>query len=175
MIYYTLLMIRFFYIIITSILVLSCGQQKDIVDNETTKAGNISITISADSSKLSRIINIHSYRPTQVKFKYSFIDNSGNNDRLSVPGPLDNYLEAVMYFDTITFKALKAKYFEADYPSPNFDKLSFNFDWLDNDTKNELMKSDTNYQGHPDFFFGLGHSGKLWLLNNKLLLIKTTD
>jgi hypothetical protein len=168
-------MTRIFYIIITTFLLLSCGQKKSKEDNETSKAGNISTTISSDTSKLSKLINIDAFRPTQVKFKYIFIDNSGQNERLSVPGPSDNYLEAVLYFDTTTFKALRTKYFDADYLSSNFDKLSFNFEWLDNDIKKELMKSDTNYHGHPDFFLGLGHSGKLWFLDNKLLLIKPAD
>ena len=168
-------MTRIFYLIITTILLLSCRQKKSKEDYETTKAGNISTTISADTSKLSKIIKIDVFKPTQAKFKYIFMDNSGQNERLSVPGPSDNYLEAVLYFETTTFNALKTKYFKAEYPSPNFDKQSFNFEWLDNDIKNELMKSDTNYHGHPDFFLGLGQSGKLWLLDNKLLLTKSTD
>ena len=156
-------------------LLLSCGQQKKNEDNDTTNKGNISTTISTDTSKLSKLIDINVFKPTHVKFKYIFIDNSGQNERLSVPGPSDNYLEAVLYFDTTTFNALRTKYFKADYPSPNFDKQSFNFEWLDNDIKNELMKSDTNYHGHPDFFLGLGQSSKLWLLENKLLLTRSTD
>ena len=168
-------MTRIFYIFITTILLLSCRQNKSKEHNETTKAGNISTTISTDTSKLSKIIIINVFKPTQAKFKYIPMDNSGQNERLSVPGLSDNYLEAVLYFDKTTFNALRTKYFKADYPSPNFDKQSFNFMWLDNDIKNELMKSDTNYHGHPDFFLGLGQSSKLWLLDNKLLLTKSTD
>jgi hypothetical protein len=163
-----------FSILITVIL-FSCGQQEDKNGSETIKIENMSTTISTDSSKLSKLIDISIYKPTSVKFKYIFIDNSGQNERLSVPGPSDNYLEGILYFDTTTFKNLRAKYFNVDDSSPNLDKTYFNFDWLDDDIKNELIKSDTNYHGHPDFFLGLGHSGKLWLLDNKLLLKKSMN
>jgi hypothetical protein len=151
----------------------SCGQQKGKTDNETTKEGNVSTTISTDTSKLSNLIDIKIFKPTHVKFKYTFIDNSGQSERLTVPGPSDNYLQAILYFDTLTFKNIKAKYYNGDYASPNFDKQSFNFDWLDQDIKNELIKSDTSYYGHPDYF--LDGTNKLWLLENKLLLIKSTN
>jgi hypothetical protein len=168
-------MTRIFCIVVTTILWLSCGQKKSKKDNETTKTGNIYTTISTDTSKLSKIIDINIFKPTKAKFKYIFIDNSGQNERLPVPGPSDNYLEAVLYFDTVTFKTLKTKYFSENYHSPNLDKRNFNFEWLDKDIKIELMKSDANYQGHPDFFLGLGQLGKLWLLENKLLLTKSTN
>jgi hypothetical protein len=158
-----------------AIFLFSCGQRENKKDIETTKYDNISTTVSTDTSKLSKLIDIDTYKPTSVKFKYVVIDNSGQNQRLSVPGPSDNYLEGILYFDTVTFKNLKATYFHVDYLSPNFDKTDFKFDWLDDDIKNELIKSDTNYHGHPDFSFGLGHSGKLWLLDNKLLLIKSIN
>ena len=87
------------------------------------------------TSKLSKIIDLVTYKPTQVKFKYVFIDNSGQNERLSVPGPSDSYLQAVLYFDTATYRQFKTKYFYADYVSPNYDRQNFNFDWLDTTTR----------------------------------------
>lgn len=161
--------------IITTLLLISCGQHTAKKDDETKTKGNISTTISTDTTKLARLINLRTYKPTHAKFKYTFIDNSGQNERLTVPGPSDNFLQAILYFDTTTFKELRTKYFMADYPLPNFDKQTFNFEWLDNDTKDELLKSDTSYHGHPDYFLGLGQSGKLWLLDNKLLLINSTN
>jgi hypothetical protein len=168
-------MTKIFYMIISGAVFFSCGEQKHQKDNETTEKGNISTTISTDTSKLAKLIDIHKYKPTQVKFKYTFIDNSGKNERLPVPGPSDSYLEAILYFDTATFKDLKTKYFNADHLSTSFDKENFNFEWLDNDIKTALLKSDTSYHGLPDYFFGSGPHGKLWLLDNKLLLTKSTD
>jgi hypothetical protein len=121
---------------------------------------------------LARLINLTTFKPVHVKFKYVFIDNSAQNQRLSVPGPSDSYLQAILYFDSATFKTWKAKYFSTDYPSPGFDKQGFNFDWLNDSVKAELLKSDTDYHGHPDYFFG---ANKLWMLDNKLLLLKSAD
>ena len=91
---------------------------------------------------------------------------------MSVPGPSDSYLHAVLYFDSVTFNQLKAMYFNADYVSPDYNKQEFNFDWLDQEVKEELLNSDADYHGHPDYFLGSGVNGKLWLLKNKLLLKK---
>ena len=159
----------------TFLLFLSCGQDNKKADSDTVKDGNESTTLSTDTSKLSKLIDITTYRPRHAKFKYLFIDNSGQDKRLSVPGPSDSYLQAVLYFDTATFNQLKTKYFSADYLSPDYDRQEFNFEWLDQDVRKELLESDTSYHGHPDYFLGLGVKGKLWLLDNKLLLKKSTD
>ena len=153
----------------------SCNQSIEKNDNETTKEGNLSSTISADTSKLSRLINLKVYKPTKVKFKYVFIDNSGQDKRLSVPGPSDYDLQAILYFDSNTYKNIKSKYSSTEDLSANLKKEDFNFEWLDKEIKDELTASDTTYQGHTDNLFGLGHSGKLWLLNNKLLIQKSTN
>jgi hypothetical protein len=156
-------------------LLFSCGQNTKETDKDTVKDGNKSTTLSSDTSKLSKIIDLTTFKPTHVKFKYVFIDNSGQNKRLSVPGPSDSYLQAVLYFDPATYRNFKTKYFYADYVAPNYDKQDFNFEWLDPDTRRELLQFDTSYHGHPDFFLGLGVKGKLWFLKDKVLLTKTTD
>lgn len=150
----------------------SCRQRHRISKNSVTKNGNIQTTISTDTTALSRLVNIKDFKPTYSKFRYVFIDNSGQNGRITVPGPSDSYLQAVLYFDTITFNRLITTYHTIDYPSPRYDLQTFNFEWLDTNLRDELLKSDTNYHGHPDYFFGLGHSGKLWFLHNKVLLVK---
>jgi hypothetical protein len=160
---------------IGTLLLFACGQQTEKNNNETTKEGNKSTTISTDTAKLSKLIDITSIKPTHAKFKYIFIDNSGQNERLTIPGPSDSYLQAVLYFDTSTFNQIRTKYFKADYPSPNYNRQDFNFEWLDPNTREELLKSDTFYHGHPDYFLGLGVKGKMWFLNNKILLTKSTD
>jgi hypothetical protein len=168
-------MTKLFQTLILTLLFFSCGQQTKETDSDTIKEGNKSTTLSTDTAKLSKLIDITTFKPTQAKFKYTFIDNSGQNERLSVPGPSDSYLEAVLYFDTATFRQLKTKYFNVDYPSPEYDRNRFNFEWLDTDVRNELLQTDTTYHGHPDYFLGLGVKGKLWFLSNKVLLTKTTD
>ena len=156
----------------TAFLFLSCQQETKKHDPGTTTEGNKSTTISTDTSQLSKIVNIQRFRPTGVKFKYVLIDNSGKGERVTVPGPSDSYLEAVLYFDSTTFNELRTSYFSVDYPSPGYRKEQFNFDWLDTALKNELMQSDTAYHGHPDIFIG---KGKLWFLHNKVLLHQSTD
>jgi len=163
-------------IIILTNLVCSCAQNNSNgkqTQNANTK-DNISTTISEDTAILGQLLDLSVYRPTSAKFKYAFIDNSGQNQRLSVPAPSDSFLEAILYFDSLTFRKFKTSYFNADYVSPNFNKEEFNFDWLDKNIKDELIKSDTTYHGHPDFYFGIGKSGKLWLLDKKVLVRKST-
>jgi len=157
------------------LLLFSCRQNTKETNKDTVKDGNKSTTLSSDTSKLSKIVDLTIFKPTHVKFKYVFIGNSGQNERLSVPGPSDSYLQALLYFDTATYRQLKTKYFYADYVSPNYNKQDFNFEWLDTNTRKELLQSDTSYHGHSDFFLGLGVKGKLWFLKDKVLLTKTTN
>jgi hypothetical protein len=168
-------MTKLILILTGTLLLFACKKRTNKNDSETIKEGNKSITISTDTSKLSKLIDIISYKPTHAKFKYIFIDNSGQNERLTVPGPSDSYLQAILYFDTITFTQIRTNYFNADYSSPNYNKQDFKFEWLDTNTIEELLKSDTSYHGHPDYFLGLGVKGKIWFLNNKILLTKSTD
>jgi len=164
--------------VILIILLVSCRQQanKKHKNTGTTTKDNISTTISTDTSLLAGIIDITIFKPIATKFKYTFINNSGQKERLSVPGPSDYYLEGLLYFDTPTFTTLKTKCLSGAYYAPSdSEKQHFYFEWLDNDIKKELLNSDTSHHGHIDACFGLGHSGKLWLLNNKVLLTKTTN
>ena len=78
-------------------------------------------------------------------------------------------------FDAATFDKIAAGYKSAAYPSPNFDKKDFTFDWLDSDIRNELDKTDSAYKGSPDFLFGSDKNGGLWLLDKKILLIKFSN
>jgi hypothetical protein len=151
----------------------ACAGPANKPDPDTIKNGNSSTTLSTNPAKLSKIINLESFTPTRVKFKYTFIDNSGQDQRLSVPGPSDSQLEALLWFDTASFEQLKKRYAGMDYPAPTFDKFNFNFDWLDPATRDELLKSDSNYHGHPDLVFIPGPLTRLWLFDNKVLLLKS--
>ena len=148
---------------------LSCGRNKSI-DTKTTTEGNVTTTTSTDPEKLSRWIDIREYRPRKVKFKHIVADNSAKAKSLSVPGPSSQVLEAILYFDTETFERLKKAYFQIDYPPVDFKRDLFYFDWLDKDVKEELLASDKNYHGHPDYFFAGRNNSVLWFLKNKVLL-----
>jgi hypothetical protein len=142
---------KLFLILTITTLLTSCGQT-EIQDKETTKEDNISTTISSDTNRLGKLINIRRYRPTHVKFKYVFVDNSGQDQRLSVPGPSDSHLEAVLYFDTTTFHRLLNDNMLLSTISTNH-KTEYQFDWLDNDVKNEIEKMDSNTNDFPPTFF----------------------
>jgi hypothetical protein len=139
------------------------------VTDSIVKKGNITITYSTDIKKLGKLLDLKQYPPVKVKFKYTFIDNSGKSKRISVPGPSDNYLEALMYFDSATFEKFIDFDRNADYPSPNYVLNDFKFEWLDFETEKELENSNKNYHGHPDFFFGT-KNGKCWYLHNEILI-----
>lgn len=151
-------------------LIISCGQT-EIKDNETTKENNISTTFSSDLNQLGKLINIKRYRPTKVKFKHVFIDNSGQDSRLSVPGPSDSYLEAVLYFDTSTFHRLLNDNMLLSTISTNH-KTEYQFDWLDNEIKSEIEKMDVKRNDcAPTFFVSGGlRNGGYFMLDNKVLL-----
>jgi hypothetical protein len=157
--------------VMVAILLFSC-QPETKQDGDTITKGNVATTLSTDSAKLAKLIDLTRWRPTQVRFKYTLIDNSGKHDRMSIPGPSDSHLEAVLYFDSITFNKLRKMYFLVDYKDPDYDKQQFNFTWLDPAIKTELLAGDASYHGHPDVFFGLGPTGKIWFLTNKCLVVK---
>ena len=164
----------------------SCGQRQEKKqvtssinsiqpEKDTTFViGNRTTTISTDIEKLSKLLDFKTYKPTRAKYKYVFIDNSGQNKRLSVPGPSDYLLQAVLYFDSLTFEKFYDFDRHADYSSPNYNKEDFKFDWLDKQTLNELNNSNKNYHGHPDFFFGKTN-GKSWYLDKKILIQKWSN
>ncbi|MGX7668740.1 hypothetical protein [Flavobacterium pedocola] len=149
--------------------VISKNGNDSIVEN-----GNITTIYSTDIKKLEKLLNLKDYKPTKVKFKYTFIDNSGQNERLSVPGPSDYSIEALLYFDSKTFEKFYAFDKTADYPSPNYQLEDFRFDWLDKEILAELLNSDKNYHGHPDFFFDT-INGQSWYLDNKILITEFTN
>jgi hypothetical protein len=139
-------------------------------NGKSKKLDNISESFSEDINELSKILDFSIYSPIKVKFKYTFIDNSGQNQRLSVPGPSDYYLEALLYFDSTTMDKFYEFDKNAEYDSPNLKKTEFKFEWLSKEIIDELMNSSPKYSGHPEFFFGSGVNGKAWYLENKILL-----
>jgi hypothetical protein len=136
--------------------------------------GNTTSTISTEINLLIKLLDFSVYKPTSVKFKYSVIDNSGQNQRLSTPGPSDWTLQALLCFDSLTFSKITTITKNTDYQDPNYNKQEFRFDWLDKQTLDELNSTKENYHGTPDFFFASTNS-KAWYLNKKILIIKWTN
>jgi hypothetical protein len=150
-------------------LTMSCKEKLNNNNASPETVGNISTTLSSDTAKLSKLINLRLYKPTAARFKYTFMDNSGKNERLSTPGPSDSYLEAILYFDAATFAQLLKDAEQRDSTISSLSKEEFNFDWLDQSIKDELTKSEAVYEKHSEVFAG---SSEVWFLDNKLLLRK---
>lgn len=91
---------------------------------ETKVKSNINTEVSTDINSLQKLINLSKFRPEKVKFKYVFIDNSG--ERIS--GPSDSFLEAVIYFDEQTMKRIWDLDKNTDFVFPNYTKKDFEFD-----------------------------------------------
>ncbi|MDG5492877.1 hypothetical protein [Psychroserpens sp. SPM9] len=145
-------------------------------EKQVSKDSNITKIRSTDIDTLGRILDFSNHQPIKVEFRYTLIDNSGKNDRLSVPGPSDSSLEAVLYFDKKTFKALEDFELNLEWIEQHHNKEIFNFEWLPQDVRQELEQDDRpNYKGHPDFFFGTGVNGKAWYLDQKIILTTYTN
>ena len=171
----TLMKNVFAILVIMAVLFCSCKSGIEPEDKETVVKGNVTTTISSDTAKLSRLINIHVFRPASAKFKYVFIDNSGQKDRGFPPGPSDSHLEAVLTFDSKTIERLRTLLYNANFPDPKYKAESFDFDWLDDQDKLALRSVDSTYSGTPDFIFELGLNGKLWITNCKVFVVKSTN
>ncbi len=160
------------------VFVLSCGSGAGKLDNETVKEGHKQTTTSTDTAKLGRLIDLGFYKPSHVKFKYIFHNNSGNDERgITIPGPSDSRLEAILYFEPGMFKQFMQASDTIDAVHLFFNREDFNFDWLDKDVKDELMRGPLK-GGHPNvspYRPYYVHGIKLWPLDNKLLLIKLSD
>lgn len=134
------------------------------------KADNVSTTFSSSVEKLGKLIDLKKYKPAEVTFKHTVIDNSGGEDRISVPGPSDYSLQAVLYFDSATFEIMLDVSRKSDYALTDYGQEDFRFDFLSKEVAEELDRSNKNYHGLPDLFFGSG--GSIWLLDKKVLLTK---
>ena len=129
-----------------ALLIYSCGQG--------TKSG---AAISTDIQALGKQLDFKKYKPKSVAYK-------AGEDEFSD-------LEAVLYFDSETFKKLQEEYAAIDYTAPGYKTADFNFSWLDENVKKELTESPKEYSGHPDMFFGENGVNKLWILNDKVLIL----
>lgn len=163
-----------FILLFLTLFYFSCGQKNrtEEIDTETTVVGNITTTISEDKEKLGKLINLKTYEPTSVKFKYQHIDNSGAKDR-SVPGPSDYYLQAVMQYDSATYNTMRNNYLNLSVELPNIKKEDFLFDWLDESTKNELTTASGF--GALARYYTYAEKGKVWVMKNKILFYESSQ
>ena len=145
--------------------------------SKTITDGNISITTSTDIDKLGELLELRDYPPTSVKFQHTIIENYGYESEHNTAVKPDYEIEAVMNFDSTTFKLFMYSYSKADWVSPKYDKKEFEFSWLDEKTKQEIQASDSNYHGHPDFFWTYPNDPNchLWILNRKVLLHRVSQ
>ncbi|WP_298899840.1 hypothetical protein [uncultured Psychroserpens sp.] len=151
-------------------------KSKEHSNERIIKKGNVTEITSTDIESLGKILDFGKYMPINVEYRYVIIDNSGQNERLTVPGPSDYSLEAILYFDESTFHAIYDFEKNLEWKEQNHKKEEFNFEWLPQKVKEELAQDDkTNYKGHPDFFFGTGVNGKAWYLDKKILLQEHTN
>ncbi len=158
--------------ILLSATVLTCCQNKkhSKLPPDTTKQGNIYTTHSRDTARLSKLINLSAYKPTATEFQYTYIDNSGEDDFLSTPGPSDSYLQAVLYFDSVTYSRLLKVCNDppaGSLTADRFQREDFIFPWLTSDILKELQESDSSYHNYTCAPF---HNTELWLLDKKVLL-----
>jgi hypothetical protein len=164
---------RYLSILILPAVLVCCQNKKHPkLPPDTTRQGNIYTTHSHDTTRLAKLIDLKAYKPTAVEFHYIYIDNSGEDDFFSTPGPSDSYLQAVLYFDSITYSRLAEVC--NDPPSDSlaherYEREDFIFPWLTPGIQNELLKSDSGYHNYtcPPF----SHT-KVWLLDKKIILRK---
>ncbi len=124
---------------------------------------------SSDVSKLEKLINLEQFRPKKATFHHTYIETINGDG--SDAEPKDDYLQAVLYFDSLTFQKMLEVARNADYPASKHSKTKFAFPWLDRALSNELESSASTYYGHPDLFFGT-ENGELWFLDKKILFYR---
>ena len=152
------------------LLCLVCSGCANYKKDSNTTAGEYkidSLVLSADTAikpqtPLSSVLNFKNFRPTKVLFKMMPVQNGS---------PVTNKpLEAVVFYDERSYAAILERYMDAGFPKAKFKREEFNFGWMADSLKQELLLSNANYFGNPDIFLGTGGKAKLWFLNKKILV-----
>lgn len=158
---------KLIFILLASISFTSCELKGSEADEQTSYV--VKADESTDINKLGKLINLETFRPEKVEYHHTYIETI--NGLGSEEEPKDDYLQAVLYFDSMTFHKMLEISRNADYALPNYSKTTFHFPWLSRELSTELENSDPGYHGHPDLFFGT-EKGKLWFLDQKILFYK---
>lgn len=159
-------------ITITARLLLLCVACSACQLKEKSKSNqkeNTTTIFSTDTAKLATFLNLAVYKPTSATFSYTHIDNSAKNERLSIPGPSDSYLQAVLYFDSLTYRKIVLRV-KGDTAFVSGNRNEFLYSWLDPIEKNRLA-NDSSLRIHKDFIFG----GGTMCLSNGLVLVSRTS
>lgn len=138
-------------------------------EEDTQTAYVVKSDESDDINKLGKLINLKNFRPKKVMYHHTYIETINGDGSASEPN--DDYLQAVLYFDSLTFQKMLEITKKADYSLSNHSKTKFAFPWLSRELSNELENSNPGYHGHPDLFFE-SEGGKLWFLDQKVLLYR---
>ena len=156
----------------------SCGEEKidkstkveknanGSVDSIITE-GNKTTIFSNDIDRLGKVLNFGEFKPHEVKFKYVFHDNSGNEKRVSVPGPSDYSLEAYIKFSRVTLSEIRTVIVPPGSDTATFSKEAFIFDWLDKGI--QKMVKESNRGGIKDKLYN-SNNGSCFPLKNAILL-----
>ena len=129
------------------------------------------ITITSTSiDTLGMILDFSKFRPTAVQFKYVFHARLAMDEVFTLPVRRDFYLEALMYFDSASWRGMNAFELHLEWKMQFNFMEEFEFSWLPENAHNQLLNAYPPYRGHPDFFFGTVGGAKLWYLRRKLLL-----
>lgn len=147
-------------------LVVSCGsgepRSTETVspDSLTTTSIDLSAQLSNDTSKLSRVLDLHTFRPDSVIFHLNSDDTTTQ----------DFSLEAVLFYEEHVYGAILEKYMDEDFPKSDLKKEDFDFTWLSESLKHELSLSKVEYKGNPDIFLGTDGQAELWFSDRKIFL-----
>lgn len=145
-------------------LIVSCGNDptENAPLNSDTTASSIDLSahLSMDTSKLSRVLDVRTFKPDSVIFHLNSDDTTKQGFNL----------EAVLFYEEHVYSAILEKYMEADFPKSNLKKEDFDFPWLTESLKRELSFSKVEYKGNPDIFLGTGRQAQLWFSDRKIFL-----
>lgn len=152
--------------ILSFTLFLGCNfQQKNI-------PGKDGIIISTDKNELAKLITLQEFNPRSAEFVYA--SKGKHSERDPVPGPTDYRLEAVLYFKSTDNAHRKGC---APFEESQFSRDDFNFSWLADDVREELLKTDAGTKGYVAscFYKGVLMHGSYFYLKNKILLVLFTN
>ena len=130
-----------------------------------------------DKVMLGKILDLKTFKPETVLFKYRPILNSIEGEQpWFLPAPKDYVLEAVLFFNPETIQKLKAEMQSKAKHTKNekSSKEIFIFSWLPDTLKKEILKSETLTEYPADVFFNTGTS-EMIILKDKVVLYALTN
>ncbi|HCS20907.1 MAG TPA: hypothetical protein DIW47_10185 [Bacteroidetes bacterium] len=124
--------------------------------NPSGKNQNPITITSTNKDSLGLLINLKTYTPKKVIYRFSLYDNSAKS-RLDISAPSDSYLEAILIYDSVP--EIAGNRIDGDlYP--------FEFDWLPNDFSGTYDKEI--FQSGIDSLFS--RNGRYALSKNAVFL-----